>query len=67
MGDLRCACGLYSDRAVTLSTSEPSLAESALLSEESLESERRRADSNLARGFEGAVAVPGAVVDMVNM
>jgi hypothetical protein len=51
----------------TLSTSDPSLAEPALLSEESLESDGRRADSNLVRGFWRAVEVPGAVVNMANM
>lgn len=49
----------------TSSTSEASLAESALLSEESLEFDRRRAASNLARGLCGPVVASDGIVDMV--
>lgn len=51
----------------TSSESEASLAESALLSEESLKSDFRSAANSLVRGFESKLAVPNDVVDILNI
>lgn len=50
------------DVAGPSSKSDASLAESALLSEESLESDFRRAANSLGLGFEGAAVAPSEVV-----
>jgi len=49
------------------SESEASLAVSALLSEESLESDLRRAAKSFARGFEGAMDALGDFVAISDM